>query len=154
LIKKLNPYIYRYIIKAMGKIQITIEATVNAPVEKVWSIWTGTEHIKKWNNASPDWHTPKAEHDLKPGGKFVYRMEAKDGSFGFDFSGTFDVVIINECLESTLDDGRKVKIVFKNVNGTTHITETFEAENENPIEMQKNGWQAILNNFKSYAETH
>ncbi len=136
----------------MEKTTITIEAIVNAPIEKVWELWTGTQHIIKWNNASPDWHTPKAEHELKPGGKFVYRMEAKDGSFGFDFGGTFDVVNLNEYLESTLGDGRKVKITFKDVNGKTQIVETFEAEDQNPIEMQKGGWQAILNNFKTYAE--
>ena len=133
---------------------ITVEAVVNLPVEKVWELWTGTQHIIKWNHASLDWHTPKAEHELKPGGKFVYRMEAKDGSFGFDFGGTFDVVTINEYLESTLGDGRKVKITFKDMNNKTHIVETFEAEDQNPIEMQKDGWQAILNNFKIYAEAN
>lgn len=138
----------------MEKTTITIEAIVNAPIEKVWEFWTGTQHIIKWNNASPDWHTPKAEHELKPGGKFVYRMEAKDGSFGFDFGGTFDVVNLNEYLESTLGDGRKVKITFKDVNGKTQIVETFEAEDQNPIEMQKGGWQAILNNFTTYAEKY
>ncbi|TND09009.1 MAG: hypothetical protein FD123_1863 [Bacteroidetes bacterium] len=136
------------------KTSITVEATVNAPVEKVWALWTGPEHITKWNNASDDWHSPKAEHDLKPGGSFLFRMEAKDGSFGFDFGGVYDTVSKNERIEYTIADGRKVKIVFTTQGNTTHITETFEAETENTIELQRGGWQAILNSFKKYAETN
>ncbi len=138
----------------MEKTKITIEATINTPVEKTWKLWTGTEHIVKWNSASPEWHSPSAKHDLKVGGTFVYRMEAKDGSFGFDFGGTFDVVDPNKQLAYTMGDGRKADTRFKNDNGKTHITTTFEAEGMNPVEMQKAGWQAILNNFKNYAETH
>ncbi len=132
---------------------ITVEATINAPVEKVWSDWTSTDAITKWNCASPDWHSPKAEHDLQPGGKFSYRMEAKDGSFGFDFEGVFDAVTPNEYLEYTIGDGRKVKITFTGKGNETHVSETFEAEETNSIELQRGGWQAILDNFKKYAET-
>ena len=133
---------------------ITIETTANAPVEKVWKYWTGTDHITKWNSASPDWHSPRAEHDLRVGGNFNYRMEAKDGSFGFDFGGTFDEVKPNEILAYTIGDGRKAKTIFTGRGNQTLISTTFEAENENPIEMQRGGWQAILDNFKNYAEAN
>lgn len=135
-----------------NKLKITVESTVKAPVEKVWKLWTSSEHIKKWCNASEDWHTPRAENDLQKGGKFLTRMEAKDGSFGFDFSGTYDEVIKNELITYTLDDERKVKITFLKDGNTTKVIETFEAENQNPAEMQQAGWQAILNNFKKYVE--
>jgi len=131
---------------------ITIEAVIKAPVKKVWELWTNPEHITKWNYASDDWHTPKAENDLRAGGKFSYRMEAKDGSFGFDFGGVYDEVKPNALIAYTLGDGRKAKIVFTDKNDETIITEHFEAEGVNPVEMQKNGWQSILNNFKKYAE--
>ncbi|MBU9936851.1 MAG: SRPBCC family protein [Ferruginibacter sp.] len=137
-----------------GKTTITIEATVNASAEKVWKVWTNTEDITQWNNASPDWHTTRAENDLRPGGKFLSRMEAKDGSMGFDFWGIYDVVKPHEYIEMTLGDDRKVKIYFKGSGNQTHIEETFEAEGENPIEMQRAGWQAILDNFKQYTETN
>ncbi|MFT3846934.1 MAG: SRPBCC family protein [Lacibacter sp.] len=132
---------------------ITVRATVQATVEKVWILWTSPEHIIHWNNASPDWHTPKAESDLRPGGKFSSRMEAKDGSFGFDFGGVFDEVCENELLSYTIADGRKVVIHFSSAGESTLIVETFEAENENPPELQQQGWQAILDNFKKYAES-
>lgn len=135
-----------------NKTIITVEATVNAPVEKVWKFWSSPEHITKWNNASDDWHTPYAENDLRVGGKFTSRMEAKDGSFGFDFWGVYDVVVTNERIEYTLGDDRKVKIVFINKGNATQVIESFEAENENSIEMQKGGWQAILDNFRKYTE--
>ena len=135
------------------KTAITVEANVNAPIEKVWELCTKPEHITKWNNASDDWHTPRAENDLRPGGKFLSRMEAKDGSFGFDFGGVYDEIKTNELISYTMDDGRKAKITFTKNGNTTKVIETFEAENENPIEMQKGGWQAILNNFKKYTET-
>lgn len=137
-----------------NKTLVTIEATINAPVAKVWDFWTKPEHITKWNFASPDWHTPHAENDLRVGGKFVSRMEAKDGSFGFDFGGTYDAVETHELIEYTLGDSRKVKVIFSGSGSTTKITSIFEAEGQNPVEMQKAGWQAILNNFKAYAETH
>lgn len=138
----------------MKTTKITVEATVNASVEKVWKLWTGPEHIVKWNTAHPDWHTPKAENDLRVGGKFLSRMEAKDGSFGFDFWGTYDAVETNKHIAYTMGDGRKCDITFKNEDGKTHITTTFDAENENPVEMQRDGWQSIANSFKTYAETN
>jgi uncharacterized protein YndB with AHSA1/START domain len=132
--------------------KITVETTVHAPVEKVWKYWTEPTHIKKWNNASDDWHTPVAENDLRAGGKFLSRMEAKDGSFGFDFGGIYDEVKLHEVIAYTLDDGRKVKITFKGQENETEVIETFDAETMNPIEFQQQGWQAILDNFKKYAE--
>ena len=133
--------------------QITIEATINAPVEKVWDAYTDPKQITQWNSPSEDWHSPRAENDLRPGGTFNYRMEAKDGSFGFDFGGTFDEVKPNELLSYTIGDGRKVENVFTKEGDATKVTVVFEAENENPIEYQKAGWQAILDNFKKYAES-
>jgi uncharacterized protein YndB with AHSA1/START domain len=133
---------------------ITVQVVVNAPVEKVWRLWTDPEHIKQWNNASDDWRTPRAENDLKTGRKFLYRMEAKDGSAGFDFLGVYDEIRENELIAYTIDDGRKVKVAFrKNSDLETGVVETFEAEGTYPIEMQRTGWQAILDNFKSYAES-
>ena len=137
-----------------NKAIITITTTVLAPAEKVWERWTVPEHIIKWNNASDDWHTTHAENDLRIGGKFLSRMEAKDGSLGFDFIGIYDLVKENKLLEYTLGDGRKVIIVFTGISNTTNIVETFEAESENSIEMQRSGWQAILENFKKYAEAN
>ncbi len=134
------------------KTNIRIEATVDAPVEKVWEYWTQPEHIKKWNSASDDWHTPQAENDLRVGGKFLSRMEAKDGSFGFDFGGVYDEVETNELIAYTIDDGRKVRVTFTPDSHATKIVTNFEAETENPVEMQKDGWQAILNSFKKYTE--
>jgi uncharacterized protein YndB with AHSA1/START domain len=133
--------------------QITIEATVNAPIEKVWDAYTDPKQIIRWNSPSDDWHSPRAENDLRPGGAFNYRMEAKDGSFGFDFGGTFDEVKPNELLAYTIGDGRKVENVFTKEGDATKVTVTFEAENQNSIEMQRGGWQAILDNFKKYAES-
>jgi uncharacterized protein YndB with AHSA1/START domain len=133
---------------------ITVENTVNAPVAKVWEYWTKPEHITQWNNASEDWHTPRAQNDLRVGGNFVCRMEAKDGSFGFDFGGVYDAVTTNEYIEYTLGDGRKVKITFDGNGNATKVTESFEAEEMNSIELQKSGWQAILDNFKKYTESN
>lgn len=132
--------------------KITVQTTVKAPIEKVWKLWNNAEDVKHWNNASPDWHTPKAENDLRTGGKFSYRMEAKDGGFSFDFGGTYDEVRTNEYVAYTIGDGRKVTITFTANGNETHISETFDAEGVNPIEMQRGGWQAILDNFKMYAE--
>ncbi|MEP6746453.1 MAG: SRPBCC family protein [Bacteroidota bacterium] len=134
------------------KTTITIETTVNAPVQKVWDYWTKPEHITKWNNASDEWHTPRAENDLRVGGSFSSRMEAKDGSFGFDFGGVYDAVRPNEYIEYTLGDSRKVTINFATRGTSTKVTESFEAEDANPIELQKGGWQSILDNFKKYTE--
>jgi len=134
------------------KTSITVETTVNAPVEKVWHLWSSPEHITKWATASEDWHTPRAENDLRTGGKFLSRMEAKDGSMGFDLGGVYDEVIPNKTIAYTIGDGRKVKIDFTDLGGSTKITETFEAEGTNPVEMQRAGWQSIIDNFKKYAE--
>jgi uncharacterized protein YndB with AHSA1/START domain len=136
------------------KSAITIEATINAPAEKVWELWTNPEHIKQWNNASDDWHTTKAENDVRTGGKFSSRMEAKDGSWGFDFSGVYDDVKKNELIAYTMGDGRKVKVDFSETENKTKVVETFDPESQNPVEMQRSGWQSILDNFKKYAENN
>lgn len=139
----------------MDKTKITVQATVKAPIEKVWDYWNEPEHIKKWNSASPDWHTPKSENDLRAGGRFTARMEAKDGSFGFDFGGTYDEVETHQYISYTMDDGRQTYITFTSDGGNeTKVVETFEAESQNPVEMQQGGWQAILDNFKKYTETN
>lgn len=132
---------------------ISIETTVNAPVEKTWKTWTTPEDVVQWNTASPEWHTPRAENDLRTGGSFLYRMEAKDGSFGFDFGGVYDAVTPNEYIEYTMGDGRNVKNHFNAVGNQTHIVIHFEAENQNPLDMQQAGWQSILDNFRKYTES-
>ena len=135
------------------KTEITINTLVKAPVNVVWKCWSTPEDILKWNHASDDWHTTRAENDLKVGGKFLSRMEAKDGSFGFDFGGIYESVIPNQLIEYEIGDGRKVKVEFKENGNNTEIIEIFEAEQQNSIEMQREGWQAILNNFKKYVES-
>lgn len=132
--------------------KITVETTINASLEKVWQYWSEPKHIEKWNYASDDWHTPHAENELRIGGRFLSRMEAKDGSFGFDFEGIYFEVKPLEKIKYGLEDGRKVATSFTENGGRIKLTSTFDAENENPIEMQKDGWQAILNNFKKYVE--
>lgn len=132
--------------------KITVATTVKASIENVWDYWTNTTHITNWNMASDDWHSPYAENDLRVGGKFLTRMEAKDGSFGFDFAGIYDEVVLHEVIAYTLGDGRKVECTFKRNENETQITVVFDAEMENPIEFQQQGWQAILDNFKKYAE--
>lgn len=131
---------------------ITVESIVNAPIEKVWKLWTTPADIMKWNNASDDWHTPKAENDLRVGGRFVYTMAAKDGSMSFDFSGVYNQVKTHELISSTLDDGRSLKITFSRSGNQTKVVEDFEAESMNSVELQRGGWQAILDNFKKYVE--
>ncbi|MDD8018091.1 MAG: SRPBCC family protein [Bacteroidota bacterium] len=137
----------------LTKTKITVQTTVNAPIEKAWKIWNEPEHITKWCTGSPDWHTPYAENDLRVGGKLRSRMEAKDGSAGFDLVGTYTNVQKHKMIEYTMEDGRNVKITFSTNGKTTTLVETFEAENENPLEMQKEGWQTILNNFKAHVES-
>jgi uncharacterized protein YndB with AHSA1/START domain len=132
---------------------IAIESTIHASVEKVWDFWTYPDHIVKWNNASADWHTPRAENDLRVGGRFLSRMEARDGSSGFDFTGTYTKVEPLKQISYTLDDGRKVQASFVSMGNVTMVKETFEAEETNTAEMQRNGWQSILDNFKKYVET-
>lgn len=132
--------------------RITVKAKVKASVNKVWDLWSDPKHIVKWNAASEEWHTPRAENDLRVGGKFLSRMEAKDGSFGFDFGGTYDEVVPQKRIAYTLDDGRKVEVDFKEKNGQTEIVSIFDPETQNPTEMQREGWQSILDNFKRYAD--
>lgn len=131
---------------------ITVESIIEAPVEKVWIFWTQPEHITKWNYASDDWHCPSAENDLRTGGTYRARMEAKDGSMGFDFEATYDEVINHKKIAYTMTDGRQATTFFKSLDGKTKVTTSFDAENKNPVDMQKDGWQAILDNFKKYAE--
>jgi len=131
---------------------ITVEATVNAPIEKVWEMWNSPKHITQWCAASDDWHTPFAENNFVVGGKSKTRMEAKDGSFGFDFGWTYTKIKGLEIIEYIMDDGRKASIKFKTTGDGVIITVTFEAEDTNPIDMQRAGWQAISDNFKKYAE--
>ena len=136
------------------KTVITVTTKVNAPVETVWQVWTSPEHIVQWNNASEDWHTPKAENDLQVGGAFVYTMAARDGSMSFDFGGVYDEVVPHEVIAYTIADGRKVWIEFAEVEGQTLVKESFEAESTHSVEMQQAGWQAILDNFKNYVENN
>jgi len=136
----------------MEKIKITVQTSIDKPIETVWKCWTTPADIKKWNAASDDWHTTNAKNDIQTGGNFSYRMEAKDGSVGFDFDGTYTKVIDYKTIEYAMADGREATVVFSERDNLTELMETFEAENENPIELQRNGWQAILNNFKKYTE--
>ena len=135
-----------------SKTVITVETSINSPVEKVWQYWTKPAHITKWNSASDDWHTPWAKNDLRTGGNFSSRMEAKDGSMGFEFGGIYDEVREPEYIEYTMGDGRKVKVHFTPDGNRTKVTESFDAEETNPVEMQQGGWQSILDNFKKYTE--
>ena len=138
--------------ETLKKSVISVQTKIDAPISLVWKYWTTPEDITRWNNASDDWHTPRAENDLRTGGKFSYRMEARDGSTGFDFGGVYDKVILNKQIDYTIGDGRKVNIVFSTVGNKTEVVETFETENIHSIEIQRNGWQSILDNFKKYAE--
>jgi uncharacterized protein YndB with AHSA1/START domain len=140
-------------IMATEKTLITIEATVHATIEKVWNAWTQPEHITQWNQASPDWHCPKAENDLRVGGNFSATMAARDGSFSFDFGGTYTNVEHHKIIESVLGDGRTIKTTFESSTNGVKVIETFEAEGTNPVEMQRGGWQAILDSFKKHTET-
>ncbi|HRG57552.1 MAG TPA: SRPBCC domain-containing protein [Bacteroidia bacterium] len=138
----------------MEKTKIKIGTTVNASITKVWNYWTGSQHMVKWNAASDDWHTPKANNDFKVGGKCLCRMEAKDGSMGFDFEWVYTEIILHKKIASILTDGRIVVVNFEIAGDDIIIEQIFEAENENPLEMQQAGWQAILNNFKMYVESN
>lgn len=133
---------------------ITVKTAINASIDKVWNFWTLPEHITKWSFASPDWHTPYAENDLREGGKFKSTMAAKDGSMSFDFEGEYTLVKQNESIESIMADGRKVEISFNETPNGVEIIESFDPETQNPEEMQRGGWQAILDNFKNYAENN
>lgn len=132
--------------------RITVEAIINAPVEKVWNHWITPIHILKWNTASDDWQTTYSENDVRPGGKFLTRMESRDRSMGFDFEGEYTKVEPLKKIESVMTDGRHLQVIFTTNGNETNLTEVFDAENENPVEMQREGWQAILNNFKNHVE--
>jgi uncharacterized protein YndB with AHSA1/START domain len=137
----------------MDQNAITVRTSVNAPIEKVWECWNKPEHIKRWAFASDDWEAPAAENDVQVGGKFKTVMAAKDKSASFDFAGTYTAVKEHELIEYDMDDGRHVKVVFEETPEGVRVTETFDPENENPEEVQRNGWQAILGNFKKYVES-
>jgi len=135
------------------KNRITVETIVKAPVDKVWKSWNEPEHIMNWCHASDDWHAPAATNDIRTGGTFSTTMAAKDGSYSFDFGGVYDNVKEHELIQYTMGDGRKVEVIFTREGNDTKVVETFEAESTNPLEMQRSGWQAILDNFKKYTES-
>lgn len=138
----------------MNTTKITISAAISAPVTKVWECYTLPKHITQWNFAADSWHCPSASNNLVVGGKYVARMEAKDGSFGFDFEAIYDEIIPGKSLVYTMLDDRSASITFRINGDTTEVTIAFDAENENDVDMQRSGWQAILNNFKSYVENN
>ncbi|MHA4739774.1 SRPBCC family protein [Dyadobacter sp. MSC1_007] len=134
--------------------KITVETTINAPVAKVWEQFTAPEHITQWCQASDDWHAPFAENDVREGGSFKTTMAAKDGSFSFDFGGIYSEVKENALLDYNMSDGRNVRVLFSSEGDSTKVTEIFDPETTHPIEMQRGGWQAILDNFKKHVESH
>jgi uncharacterized protein YndB with AHSA1/START domain len=136
----------------MAATKIKIEVDINVSVHKAWKYWTDVIHITNWNFASDDWHCPSADNDLRVGGRFRSQMEARDGSFGFEFGGVYDEVVMHERIAYTLDDGRIVEVVFQDKGDSTRVISIFEAEDSNSIDMQRDGWQAILNNYKKYTE--
>lgn len=136
-----------------NKNAITVETVVKVPVAKAWAVWNEPQHIMQWAFASDEWHAPYADNDPRTGGKFKTTMAAKDGSMSFDFEGVYSNVKTNELIEYGLGDGRKVKITFTALGNETKIVETFDPETQNPIEMQRGGWQAILDNYKKHAES-
>jgi uncharacterized protein YndB with AHSA1/START domain len=132
--------------------QVTVKAEINASIQDVWEKWTQPAHVMQWNNASDDWHCPSAENDLREGGAFTFVMAAKDGSMSFPFSGIYAHVELHKGLAYAMSDGRKVQVTFESIGNSTIVTEVFDPENIHPVDFQQAGWQAILNNFKSYAE--
>jgi uncharacterized protein YndB with AHSA1/START domain len=140
--------------ETIGKTVITVETHIEAPIAKVWKYWNEPKHITQWYHASDDWHAPAAENDLRIEGKFKTRMAAKDGSMAFDFEGVYTNVVASKLIEFDILDGRKVKIEFTSSDNETKVTEGFEAESTHPVEMQRGGWQSILNNFKKYTEAN
>lgn len=134
--------------------KITVETIVNKPIQKVWDSWTLPEHITKWNQASPDWHCPKASNDLRVGGEFSATMAAKDGSASFDFAGIYTKVTPTQELAYRMADNREVEALFEKVDdNTTKVTETFDAEGTHTLEQQREGWQSILDSFKQHTES-
>ncbi len=138
----------------MNATEITVQTTIAADTKKVWDFYTNPEHITQWNAASDEWHCPKAENDMRVGGKYHSRMEAKDGSWGFDFEAIYDEVIPEEKFIYTMTDGRQASVAFDNLGGKTKVIINFDAEKENSVDMQREGWQAILDNFKRYTESN
>ena len=138
----------------MNATAISVEVIIDAPIKKVWEYFTTPEHVMQWNQATEDWHTPKAANDLIVGGSFSYTMAAKDESFSFEFSGIYEEVELHKLITYTLSDGRHVAIKFENDEDGIKVTETFEPEGENPIAVQKTGWQMILDNFQKYTENN
>jgi uncharacterized protein YndB with AHSA1/START domain len=133
--------------------KITIETAMRASLNEVWEAWSSPDDIKHWNTASDDWHTPQSTVDFREGGKFLSRMEAKDGSVGFDFEGTFTRIVPNKHIEYRMSDGREVKVDFVEHDDGVHVKTVFDAESENSPEMQRMGWQAISDNFGRYVES-
>lgn len=134
--------------------KIKIDANIAAPKNKVWEFYTQPEHITQWNNADESWHCPNAENDMRVGGKYRARMEAKDGSFGFDFEAVYDEVVPGEKFTYTMPDGREVNVDFEDAGDATNLRVAFDPESQNSLEMQRGGWQAILDNFKKYTESN
>lgn len=133
--------------------RITVSTTVLRPIDQVWACWTDPAHITRWNAASGDWHCPKASNDLRAGGRFISTMTARDGSFSFDFEGVYDAVEANARIAYTMSDGRTCEVRFEPVTDGTRVTESFDAETKNPVELQRQGWQAILDRFKAHVES-
>lgn len=133
--------------------EITVQAIVNAPIETVWNAWTEPRHITKWNQASDDWHCPHAEQDLREGGKYKATMAARDGSAQFDFEAVYTKLVHHRLIESKMTDGRMIAVSFVSQGNETVVVEKFDAETMNAPELQREGWQAILNNFKKYTES-
>ncbi len=132
--------------------QLKIEAFIEAPVSRVWQCWTRPEHITQWNFASEDWRCPSAQVDLRTGGEYLARMESRDGSMGFDFRGNYGEVVQEERVVLLLEDGRRAMTRFESSPTGTRVETVFDAETQNPPELQQQGWQAILNQFKFYVE--
>jgi uncharacterized protein YndB with AHSA1/START domain len=132
---------------------ITVEVWIQSSIENIWKHLLSPDSVKKWNAASPDWHTPRASVDLRVGGKFIYRMEARDGSMGFDLVGIFTSVEPLRSYNYTLEDGRTVAVSIMNTPAGVHVREVFQAENQNAPELQRAGWQSILDNFKRFVES-
>jgi uncharacterized protein YndB with AHSA1/START domain len=134
------------------RVIITVQSTINTTVTRAWKCWTSPDDIVNWNVPSELWHTSWAKNELRPGGRFIYRMETWDGSSGFDFEGTYDHVVYCKQITFTIGDGRKVLVTFSGKGSRTEVTEVFETESTNPVDAQREGWQNILDNFKKYAE--
>lgn len=138
---------------ASDKVFVTVECVANVSIDKAWELWTDASHITHWNFGCPEWHAPRAESDLRVGGKYVTRMEAKDGSCGFDCGGVYDEIETHKLIKSHFEDGREIAVTFSTIDGHTKVSQTFQIEEINSAELQRSGWQNIMNNFKAYAES-